>query len=66
MRMKNMEKIVLIILMECLLLQFGTLTRKNYFLQEIDLGVKPLFYCSMNGNLMFSSEIKSILQLGRN
>jgi len=36
--------------------------KKKLFIARDRLGVKPLYYCIIDGNLVFSSEIKSILQ----
>ncbi len=42
-------------------LRFGIVRSKNYSLDVIVLGVKPLFYAERNGGLIFGSELKAIL-----
>lgn len=36
--------------------------KKLFFLARDRIGIKPLYYCTTNGRLMFASEIKAILE----
>ncbi len=48
--------------MEFLLLQFGTVRKKELFMARDHFGVKPLFYTIKNNSIIFGSEIKALFE----
>lgn len=49
--------------MECILLLFGTVKRKDYLARVIIFGIKPLYIAEQDDTTFFASEKKSILHI---